>query len=200
MRQNSAAPPWNPTNFGGLIPNFLIFPAPGTPSPKPNKGRWEIRNDQSQQTNRGTQRSATELDGAIIFGNAALESDEFRRVRPKFPNIFWRRAPPPSTPNWGRREIRNYRRQKTNRGTPRNAAEPGGTPKFGQPALEYAIFWRTPPKFPNIFCAGHPLSQHPIGQGGCETTERKKKPIGTPRNLKERLNLANTSWNPPHFG
>ena len=117
---------------------------------------------------------------------------------------FLRRAPPSPTPNWERREIRNYRRQKTNRGTPRNAAEPGGTPKFGQPALEYAIFWRTPPKFPNIFCAGHPLSQHPIGQGGGAKLPNAKRGTaahhGAPRNAAERLNLAIPPWNPPYFG
>ena len=80
----------------------------------------------------------------------------------------------------------NTKLPQTNRGNPRNASEPDGTPKFGQPALGSAIFWRIPPKFSIIFCAGNPFPNTQLGQGTCETTERRKTHRGTPRIATER--------------
>ena len=94
--------------------------------------------------------------------------------------------------------IRNYRPHK---GTPRNAAEPGGRPKYGYPALVSSVFWWSPPKFSNIFGAQRPHSQHPDGEGAkYETTDRAQGNRGTLRNLTARLNLDIQPWYPPYFG
>ena len=122
-----------------------------------------------------------------------------------------RPTPPfPQHPNGHGGGMRSYRPNKGNRGTPRNATEPEGTPKFGYPALESVIYWRIPPKLCNILLSRTPhFSQHPSWErrGGCETTDQTN---GAPRNakerrgairiLKERLNLAIPHWNPPYFG
>ena len=50
-------------------------------------------------------------------------------------------------------------------GTPRNATEPGGAPKFGYPELESAIVLRISPKLSNNYAPDAPFSQHTNGEG-----------------------------------
>ena len=81
-RLNLANSPWSPPYFGGPLPNFPIFLAPGAPSPTPNWGRRVIRNYRRKKTHRGTPRNATERDGALKFGHPELESGEFWPIPP----------------------------------------------------------------------------------------------------------------------
>ena len=107
--------------------------------------------------------------------------------------------------------MRNYRPKQSDVaehiGTPRNATEPEGTPKFFYPALESAIFWRIRSKFSNIFCFRRP----PVPTPSCESGKiRNYRPNrGAPRNTKERrgtlrnltgrLNLDTPHWNPAYL-
>ena len=148
----------------------------------------------------GARRNATERDGTPKFGRPSLESAIFWRIRPKFPDIFGAGQPLPQNPNG---EDGNAKPPKT-KDTPREATERDGTPKFGRPALESGAFRRIPPKFPNIFGAGHPRPQHPIGEGGeYETAEGNRQTAanrGSLRNVTDRRNLATPPWNRANFG
>ena len=103
------------------------------PFPNTQMGKGEMRNHRPNKgatrnaaARHGTLRSATERDGALKFGQTALESAIFWRIRPKSPHNFLRRTPPSPTPKWRRWEMRNHRRQKDTaerRGTLRNATE-----------------------------------------------------------------------------
>ena len=157
-------PALEPAMFWRIPLKFPSIFAPGAPSPTPNwGGRLDIRNYRRQKT----PRHPTERCGARRNAKIKPSSLGIRHILADLPQIsqyFRPRTPPSPTPNWGVREIRNYRRQQTHRGTPRNATERGGNLKFSQTSLESAIFWRVPLKFPNIFRPGHP-SQCPIAGG-----------------------------------
>ena len=156
------------------------------PTPTPNWGRRKMRNYRRQMTHRGTPRNATERDGALKRIQSALESAIVWRISPKFPYISGARHPLPITQLWGPQNAKLPRAKKTHRGNPRNAARRDGMLKFSQPALESAIFRRTP-SIPPIFPApGALLPQRPIGGGAkCEITARKRR-RGTPRSVTER--------------
>ena len=72
--------------------------------------------------------------------------------------------------------VRTTNQTKGRRGMPRNVTEPDGTPKFGHPELEPAIFWWIFSKLPNIFCVGRPpfFPTPKWGRGECETTDLTK--------------------------
>ena len=95
--------------------------------------------------------------------------------------IFWRPTPFANT-QMGKGEMRNYR---PNKGAPRNAAEPGGAPKFDYPRSGPIVFWRIFSKFRNIFAPGAPLPLYPSGKGRFETTDQTEERRGTPRNATE---------------
>ena len=132
-----------------------------------------MRDYRTKKTHRGTRRNAT---GRLNFAAPSWGPPYSSGLPPKFPNIFGDGRPFPNT-QLGKRGNAippNAKRQ---------TAERHGTPRFGHTAMESAIFWRIPPKCPNIFGTGNPLPpRHPIGVGGkCETAERKKIDRGTPR-------------------
>ena len=84
-RLNLATPPWNPPYFGGFPPNFLIFFAPDTPFTNTPLGKGGMRNYRTQKEET---RNTTERDGTPKFSQPALESTIFRRIPPRFPDIF----------------------------------------------------------------------------------------------------------------
>ena len=74
----------------------------------------------------------------------------------KFSNISGAQRRPGPTPNWERRRNAQLPHKK---GAPLNTTAPYGTtmaPKFGYPAMESAICWRVPSKFPNIILRPSP--------------------------------------------
>ena len=90
--------------------------------------------------------------------------------------------------------MRNYRPKQSDtsehHGTPRNDAEPYGSPKSCYPALESAIIRCVSSEFSNIFGAQRPPSQHPSGAGGGMRNYRPKQSDtaehhGTPGNATE---------------
>ena len=133
ISRGAIPPPRRQVGAGGATPNYQTINPPRNNAP----------------------RKATERGGTLIFSQPEFESAIFWRIPLKSPNFSAPGAPPP-TPNRGRRELQNYCRKKTHRGTPRNATERGGALKFSQPALEPAMFWRIPLKFPSIFAPGAP--------------------------------------------
>ena len=138
-----------------------IFGAP-RPFPNTQMGK-EVRFETTDQNKasrrnttlrRGTPRNPTEPDGAPKFGYSALESSIFWRSPSEFSNIFCAQHPPfPNTQMGKAGDCETTDHTRGRRGTPRNAAEPDGTPKFGYSALGSAKIWRTHSKFANIFCA-----------------------------------------------
>ena len=90
-------------------------------------------------------------------------------------------------------EYKTTERKQPHRGTPLNAQQ---RLNLATPPMGPATFWRIPPKFPNIFCAGQPLSQRPIGKGGNAELPNTK---GAPRSTAERPNLPTPPWDPPYF-
>ena len=105
IRHISAAP----------LPQYRLFLAPGTPSPTPNWARgWNTKPPH-------TKRHTAEAQGTPKFGRTALGSAVFWPTPSKFTNIFGAGQPSPNT-QLGKVGMRNYRRRKPHRGTPRNVA------------------------------------------------------------------------------
>ena len=112
--------------FGRIPKRFAnIFSARRPHFATPN---WDRRGD-AKIPNK--QRGAAERRGALKFGYAVLGSSIFRRIRPKFSNIFPPDAPFP-TPNWERRGNTKLPTETMGRrGTRRNSTGRQGAPVFG---------------------------------------------------------------------
>ena len=140
--------------------------APGAPFPNTQLGEAEIRNRRIQKTPRKpTERYGTPL----LPGIRHILADSCR-----IPQYFRLRTPLPQRPIGEGGKCETTAGKKTPRVT-RNATERDGTLNFSQPTLESAVFWRVRPKFPNIFGAGQPFPQHPVGEAGNAKLPRPKR-------------------------
>ena len=128
-------------------------------SPHPNGQSGWVRN---YRPYKGAPRNAAErLNLAIPHWNPP----KFGGFLPNSLIFFAPDAPFPQHPNGKGGGMRNYRPKQSDaaehHGTPRNATEPDGAPKFGYSALGSAIVWRISPELSNIYAPKNPFFPTP---------------------------------------
>ena len=151
---------------------------------RPNKGAPRIPTERH-----GTLRNLKErLNLAIAhwgppyFGGFLPNYLIFLRTTPPFPDAHPGKAAKYETTDQTEGAAAHH-------GTPRNAMAPEGSPKFGYPALESAIFWRVPSELSNIFCAQRPpFPNTQMGKAAERATTDQNK--ATRRNATERYGTS----------
>ena len=172
-RLNSATPHWNPPYFVGLIPNYLIFYASGTPFPDAQIGKA------------GECETTGQTKGAPKFGYSALGSAVFWRMPENYLIFYAPSVPPFPNAQMEKGKYETTDQSKGHRGTPRNlkwhlnlATPNWNPPYFGLFPPNYVIFFPPNAPFPNTKM-GKGNTKLPTKQRGAAERD------GTPRKATE---------------
>ena len=143
--------------------------------------------DAELPTQRRAPRNAAELCGTLRIAYIRLFRTRIRHILVDFPEVSnilcFQRPNFPPTPKWG-----GMRNRRPNKGAPRNAAGPGGAPKFGYATLESAIFGRPRPNYVMFSAPGPPISQRQRGEGNSKLPPKQRgaaRRHGTSRRVTE---------------